>query len=152
MRRGALRLPVHTLPVMQMTFLFAGVCINALCWVENVEPVKKPLAWLSKKFFLAAYAASSAYYWQQEVVNTDWRRLGGMIECDAGLIGVVSDTGRPSYLLALRAVPGTPLKRVASIVKVKNSLSSHKARIVIEDLGVSGNLFCSQHQADPSND
>ena len=108
---------------------------NAMDLGVFVEPVIKPLAWLSKKFFLAAYDASSAYYWQHEGVHTDWRRLGGMIECDAGLIGVVSDTGPPSYLLALRAVPGTPLKRVEIIVKAKNSLASRKARIVIEDLG-----------------
>ena len=37
---------------------------NAMDLGVFVEPVKKPLAWLSKKFFLAAYAASSAYYWQ----------------------------------------------------------------------------------------
>ena len=100
-----------------------------------VEPVKKPLAWLSQKLFIAAYDASNAHYWQREGAQAGWRRLGGLIECDACLIGVVSNAGPPTYLLAIRAAPGTPLKRAEIIVKVKNAQTSRKARVVIEDLG-----------------
>ena len=99
------------------------------------EAVKKRIALLSQRLFLAAYDASNDYYWQRQGAQAGWRRLGGLIECNAHLFGVFSNAGVPNYLLAIRAVPGTPLKRVEIVVKAKNSLTSRKARIVIEDLG-----------------
>ena len=100
-----------------------------------VKPVKKPLVWLSQKCFLAAYDSSNAHYWKCKGARARWRRLGGLIECDAELIRLTSDTGTPRYLLAIRAAPGTPLRRVEIIVKVKNSRTNRKTRIVIKDLG-----------------
>jgi len=95
-----------------------------------VQPVAR---WMGQRLFLAAYEASNTAHWRYYSAQAGWQDLGGILEFSTEFL-VTREKGELVYLMAFRADPERPLRRVTISVKARKSGVIHQEYIRIEGL------------------